>query len=121
MQTEDVVIQPWRALGREIPLDTRDFQEIGRAVGFYRVEERPLFTDHSHQPIEDHKALVRTDSGEALSVVGASYAPIQFEQVAETLVKAADEIGLGRIFRTAGLFGKNGRVHGSSLISGSRS
>lgn len=96
---------PWHGLGKQLPQNAT-YQEIVEAAGFYKVSERRLRAAGVEGFIEGKKALVRGDNNQVLSVVADSYQVVDFEEVAETLVKAAG--GVGAVFHTAGTLGPTG-------------
>lgn len=95
---------PWHGLGTQLP-ENATWEVISQLGGFYTVGEEKVLTG-SGREIPGKKALVRTDTGAPLSVVSDSYKVIQFSQVAETIVEAAQ--GVNAIFHTAGLLGSEG-------------
>lgn len=95
---------PWHGLGTELPANAT-WERVCEVVGFYQVEERPLFVPGLTEPIDDKKALVRKDTGEYLSTVGADYGVVQFSGMAEAVMTAA---GKEAVFHTAGLLGEKG-------------
>lgn len=95
---------PWHTLGTKLPSNAT-WEQVRDLGGFYSVRKENVLTA-SGAVIPNAKAIVRTDTGEALSIVSDAYCVIQFEEVAKTLVEAAR--GVGAIFNTAGLLGANG-------------
>jgi len=77
---------PWHGLGVRLPARAT-YDEIVEAAGFYTAVERPVFIPPFNAPIPDRKALVRSDTGAYLSVVGKSYEVVQFADVARTLAR----------------------------------
>lgn len=96
---------PWHGLGVRLPARA-SYEEIVQAAGFYDAEERDVFVPTISTPIPDKKALVRSDTGEYLSVVGKGYEVVQFSEVARTLVEAAGDVKA--VFTTAGTLGPVG-------------
>lgn len=96
---------PWHGLGTELP-ENASWEQVRELGGFYTAEARPLFVPGRETPIADRKAICRADSGEYLATVGAGYQIIQFDELAETGVKAAG--GFGAIWHTAGTLGEQG-------------
>lgn len=77
---------PWHKLGRVINGAPTIEEGIKLAGLNWDVISQPLYRDASSllasglvdlQPVTSHKALVRTDSGKQLSVVGKDYTPLQ--------------------------------------------
>lgn len=97
--------EPWHGLGSKLPRNAR-FEEIAELAGFYSAEERQLFVENSSERVGDRKALVRSDDGRYLAVVGDNYKVIQFGEVARTMVEAAGMFG--GFFTTAGTLGPVG-------------
>lgn len=95
---------PWHRKGVKLPANAT-WEDVKRLGGFYEAVEQPIFTSKGMR-IPNKKALVRSDSGVPLAVVSESYCVVQFEEVAKTLVEAAQ--GVHAIFHTAGLLGDNG-------------
>lgn len=95
---------PWHRKGVQIPENAK-WEDIARLGGFYTAKEEKVLTA-SGAVIPNKKALVRSDNGVPLAVVSESYCVVQFEDVAKTLVEAAQ--GVDAIFHTAGLLGENG-------------
>ncbi len=95
---------PWHGLGTRLPSNAT-WEQVVSLGGFYRVSEEEVRTA-SGTVIPQKKALVRSDTGVPLSVVSNTYCVVQFEDVAKTLVEAAQ--GVQAIFHTAGLLGADG-------------
>lgn len=77
----------WHQLGHVVEgtLPARDAFELGGAL--FRVEPRPIYSAAGTE-IPGYKAITRTDNGEALSVMSATYAPVQNDallRIAEAL------------------------------------
>jgi phage/plasmid-like protein (TIGR03299 family) len=96
---------PWHGLGVCLPAKAT-YDEIVAAAGFYEAVEKDIYVPPFRTPIPDRKALVRSDSGEYLSVVGKGYKVVQFSEVARTLVEAAGDVK--GAFATAGTLGPVG-------------
>lgn len=96
---------PWHGLGVRLPAKAT-YDEIVAAAGFYNAVEKDIFIPPFRTPIPDRKALVRSDSGEYLSVVGKAYEVVQFSEVARTLAEAAGDVKA--VFTTAGTLGPVG-------------
>ncbi|ABC83317.1 DUF932 domain-containing protein [Anaeromyxobacter dehalogenans] len=96
---------PWHGLG--VPLPARaSYEDIVQAAGFYVAVEKDVYVPPLRGPIPDRKALVRSDTGEYLSLVSKSYEVVQFSEVARTLVEAAGDVKA--VFTTAGTLGPVG-------------
>lgn len=95
---------PWHGLGHQLP-ENATWETVAEVGGFYRVREEPVVTV-SGLPIPNRKALVREDTGRPLAVVSETYGVVQFEDVARTIVAAAE--GVRAVFHTAGLLGVDG-------------
>lgn len=95
---------PWHGLGTKLPSNAT-WEVMSKAAGFYdvRTESVQLASGLS---IPGRKALVRADTGAPLAVVSENYGVVQFSEVAQTLVEAAQ--GTGAVFHTAGLLGDDG-------------
>lgn len=96
---------PWHGLGVRLPARA-SYEEIVLAAGFYEAVEKDVYVPPFRSPIPDKKALVRSDSGEYLAVVGKGYEVVQFSEVARTLVEAAGDVKA--VFTTAGTLGPVG-------------
>lgn len=95
---------PWHGLGTALPRNCT-WEEAKALLPFYRVKERQLFAAGLDGAIPDRKALVRDDTGAYVSTVGIDYGVVQFDDLAETVMRA---IGSEAVIHTAGLMGKNG-------------
>lgn len=99
---------PWHKLGTKLEKPATAAEAIQAAGLDYRVDKTPLRTTYFEAPIEGHFATVRTDTFEALGVVGARYVPVQ-NRDAFTLFDAL--VGEGEaIYHTAGVLGKGERI-----------
>lgn len=96
---------PWHGLGTPLPKNAT-YSEVVEAAGFYKVLERPVYVPGRLDPVPDTRALVRADTHDVLAVVGSRYEVVQAEDIARTLVEAAN--GVKAIFHTAGLLGPTG-------------
>ncbi len=96
---------PWHGIGRRLPKNAT-IDEMVEAAGFYRVAAAPLHVPGSITPVPGLRALVRGDTGAVLAAVSERYEIVQAEEIARTLVEAAN--GVGAIFHTAGLLGASG-------------
>jgi phage/plasmid-like protein (TIGR03299 family) len=95
---------PWHGIGKKLPANAT-WEDINREGGFYNVRKEEILTA-SGVAIPGKRALVREDTNAPLAVVSDSYHVIQFEDVAKTIVEAAQ--GVDAIFHTAGLLGEDG-------------
>lgn len=95
---------PWHKLGKKLPANAT-WEVVSKLGGFYDVKREDVQTTSGYV-IPNKKAIVRCDTGQALSVVSDSYCPIQYSEIAATLVEAAQ--GVEAIIHTAGLLGTNG-------------
>lgn len=95
---------PWHGLGTQLP-ENATWETIAELGGFYRVREESISTA-SGSIVPRRKALVREDTGRPLAVVSETYGVVQFEDVARTIVTAAQ--GVRAVFHTAGLLGEEG-------------
>lgn len=95
---------PWHGLGVKLPSNAT-WERIAQLGSFYSVEKRDVQVVGGGV-IPNRKALVRADTNVPLAVVTDSYCVVQFAEIAETLVEAAQ--GVDAIFHTAGLLGDNG-------------
>jgi phage/plasmid-like protein (TIGR03299 family) len=99
-------ITPWHKLGTVVD-GLLTAKEALEAAGMdWTVQEQPVYAGEKRVKIPDHKALVRSDNGRALSVMRSTYQPIQNEEAFEFF----DEVvGKGQaIYDTAGAL-KDGR------------
>lgn len=72
---------PWSRLGASIDLrDTDDRTVLARAGLNWKVRLAGLYTD-GFNPLPNHRAVVREDTGVALGVVSPEYRPLQPEQL----------------------------------------
>lgn len=95
---------PWHGLGVAIPRNAT-WEQTKTILPFYTVEEREVFAAGLEGAIPDRKALVASNDGRYLATVGKDYGVVQFEQLAEVVMRAA---GTEAVFHTAGLMGDNG-------------
>lgn len=96
---------PWHGLGVRLPARAT-YDQIMESAGFYEAIEKDIYIPPFRSPIPDKKALVRSDTGEYLSVVGKSYEVVQFAEIARTLIEAAGDVKA--VFTTAGTLGPVG-------------
>jgi phage/plasmid-like protein (TIGR03299 family) len=99
---------PWHKLGTKLDKPATAAEAIEAAGLDFTVDKTPLRTTYFEGPIEGHFATVRTDTFQALGVVGSRYEPVQ-NRDAFTLF---DElVGEGEaIYHTAGALGKGERI-----------
>lgn len=72
---------PWTKLGQPIDLyDTDDRTVLDRAGLNWKVRLAGLYTD-GFNPLPNHRAVIREDTGVALGVVSPEYRPLQPEQL----------------------------------------
>ena len=95
---------PWHGLGVALPRNAT-WSEVQGIVPFYQAVERPLFVAGIAEQVPDRKALVASTDGRYLSVVGKDYGVVQFADLAEAVMTAAQGEA---VFHTAGLLGENG-------------
>src|SRR5262249_32939093 len=98
---------PWHNLGTKLdqPATAREAIEAARLN--YRVDLKPLNTDDG-TIVPQRKAVVRTDTGKVLGVVGNSYVPVQNYQAFGFLDAVVAEGGLR--YHTAGALGNGERI-----------
>jgi len=98
----------WHKLGTKLDKPATAAEAIEAAGLDFTVDKTPLRTTYFEGPIEGHFATVRTDTFQALGVVGSRYEPVQ-NRDAFTLF---DElVGEGEaIYHTAGALGKGERI-----------
>lgn len=87
------------ALGEDGLRDVKTAEELCRRSGLgWTVSKEPLVTSGG-TPVADHFALVRSDTGEALDVVGKSYIPVQNNEALSMLdgliAAGAQPVGAG--------------------------
>lgn len=98
---------PWHRLGTRLEEPATAKEAIDAAGLDYLAELRGIETDDG-TPIPRRKAVIRSDSGEVLGVVGNSYVPVQNVQAFEFLDAVVAD---GRLrYHTAGALGKGERV-----------
>jgi len=99
---------PWHKLGTKLDKPATAAEAIEAAGLDFTVDKTPLRTTYFEGPIEGHFATVRTDTFQALGVVGSRYEPVQ-NRDAFTLFDAL--VGEGEaIYHTAGALGKGERI-----------
>jgi phage/plasmid-like protein (TIGR03299 family) len=97
---------PWHGIGQQFP-GNATWAAMRAAAKFYDVVERNVFAAGNPNALPDMKALYRADTNKYLATVGAGYKVIQFDELADTGVKASGDFGA--IWHTAGLLGAVGR------------
>lgn len=95
---------PWHGLGTKLPRNAT-WEQVKEILPFYTVLERPVYAQGVPHALPDRKALIASNDGRYLATVGADYGVVQFDQLAETVMRAA---GQEAVFHTAGLLGDNG-------------
>jgi phage/plasmid-like protein (TIGR03299 family) len=98
---------PWHGLGTRLEEPATAREAMDAAGLDYLAELRKIQTDEG-TPIPKRKAVVRSDSGDVLGVVGSSYVPVQNHQ-AFGFLDAVVQAGSLR-YHTAGALGKGERV-----------
>jgi phage/plasmid-like protein (TIGR03299 family) len=99
---------PWHGLGQTLPDNPSLAEVISAAQLDYRVALRPCYqrqSDGIFVPIEDKYAIYRTDTEDALGVVGERYTPIQNTEAFSWL-----EAFTGLTYDTAGALGRGERA-----------
>lgn len=97
---------PWHGLGVKLPANAT-WETVRAAVGFYDVEEVPVYAHGNPAPVTGFKALRPVgEKARILSIVGADYGVVQFADMAKAVVEAAG--GVGAVFHTGGLLGSDG-------------
>lgn len=113
-----------QAGGTPIGPDATPAQAFAAAGADYRVAGRPIAFDHSNAPASDvfdsdwrsistHKALVRTDNGCALGVVGRDYQPIQNQALIDLFTFLHEDAQLDNIV----VLGGGKRVYATATIA----
>lgn len=100
---------PWHKLGIRLEHNAT-WEKAKSTVGFYTVEKKPLLVSLGESctdmvEVQDRMALTRADTGEYLAVVGRGYGIVQFDDMAEAVMRAC---GGQAVFHTAGLLGTRG-------------
>lgn len=98
---------PWHGLGTKLDEPATAREAIEAAGLDYLAELRDIQTDDG-TPIPNRKAVVRSDSGDVLGVVGNSYVPVQNYQAFGFLDAVVADGSLR--YHTAGALGKGERV-----------
>jgi len=99
---------PWHKLGTKLEKPATAAEAIEAAGLDFQVEKFSLKTIKHDLPIGNYFATVRTDTLEALGVVGSRYEPIQNKDAFTTFDAL---VGEGEaIYHTAGVLGKGERI-----------
>jgi phage/plasmid-like protein (TIGR03299 family) len=98
---------PWHRLGQRLAQPATAHEAIEAAGLNYEVALRPLVTTDG-TPVPMRKAVIRTDSGEALGVVGNAYVPVQNRHAFAFLDGVVADGGLR--YHTAGALGRGERI-----------
>lgn len=98
---------PWHGLGTRLEEPATAREAIEAAGLNYLAELKEIQTDDG-TPVPQRKAVVRSDTGDVLGVVGKSYIPVQNHQAFGFLDAIVAEGGLR--YHTAGALGKGERV-----------
>jgi phage/plasmid-like protein (TIGR03299 family) len=107
---------PWHRLGVHLQQPFTAQEAIEAAGLGYDVALRPLLTADG-TPVPMRKAVIRTDSGEALGVVGKAYVPVQNRDAFEFLDAVVADGGLR--YHTAGALGHGERIWLLAKLPGS--
>lgn len=106
--------------GTPVGPDATPAQAFAAAGASFLVEPRPIAFDHSPEPdsfdwrsISTHKALVRTDTGHALGVVGRGYQPIQNQSLIDLFAYLHEDANLDNIV----VLGGGRRVYATASIA----
>lgn len=106
--------------GTPVGPDATPAQAFAAAGASFVVEPRPLAFDHSPEDdafdwrsISSHKALVRTDTGHALGVVGRGYQPIQNQALIDLFSYLHEDAQLDNIV----VLGGGKRVYATASIA----
>lgn len=98
---------PWHGLGTQLEEPATAREAMDAAGLDYLAELRKIQTDDG-TPIPKRKAVIRSDSGDVLGVVGNSYVPVQNHQAFGFLDAVVADGSLR--YHTAGALGKGERV-----------
>ena len=98
---------PWHGLGTQLDQPATAREAIDAAGLNYLAELKGIETTDG-VPIPQRKAVVRSDSGDVLGVVGTSYVPVQNHQAFGFLDAVVADGSLR--YHTAGALGKGERV-----------
>jgi len=98
---------PWHGLGTRLE-EPATAREAIEAAGLNYLAELKALQTAEGKPVPQRRAVVRSDSGEVLGVVGKSYVPVQNYQAFGFL--DAIVAGGGLRYHTAGALGKGERV-----------
>lgn len=98
---------PWHGLGTRLAQPATAAEAIAAAGLNFCTELKPLQTADG-LPVPQRQAVIRSDSGGLLGVVGRSYVPVQNQQAFEFLDAIVADGGLR--YHTAGALGHGERV-----------
>ncbi len=98
---------PWHGLGTRLD-EPATAREAIEAAGLDYLAELKAITTTDDVPVPSRKAVVRSDSGDVLGVVGNSYVPVQNYQAFGFLDAVVSDGSLR--YHTAGALGKGERV-----------
>ncbi len=103
---------PWHSEGQPIGVGESFDHWINRAGLNYNVHKQPVFFEHpeshSHEVIKSLRALVRSDTQKALSIVGEGYHVVQPREVVEFFKDLVEKQGFE--LETAGALSDGKRV-----------
>jgi phage/plasmid-like protein (TIGR03299 family) len=99
--------KPWHGLGVELESPATAHEAIAAAGLDFEVELAPLTTTQG-VPVPQRRAVIRSDTQEALGVVGNTYVPIQNRHCFNFLDAVVADGGLR--YHTAGALGRGERV-----------
>ena len=106
---------PWHGLGTRLE-EPATAREAIRVSGLDYLAELKEIETVDGTPIPQRKAVVRSDSGDVLGVVGNSYIPVQNRQAFGFLDAVVADGSLR--YHTAGAFGKGQRIWMLAKLSG---
>ena len=96
--TDNIVLHEtaaWHGLGTVVESAPTPGQALTLAGLDWTAEERPIgltpIADEGITGIKSHKALIRSDNGDVLSVVGSKYRPVQNEELALFCYELSEE------------------------------
>jgi phage/plasmid-like protein (TIGR03299 family) len=98
---------PWHGLGTRLE-EPATAREAIEAAGLDYLAELKTIRTTDDVPVPSRKAVVRSDSGDVLGVVGNSYVPVQNHQAFGFLDAVVADGGLR--YHTAGALGKGERI-----------
>lgn len=91
----------WHGLGHVVDgtLPAREAFDLGGAL--FRVEPRPVYTAGAAE-VEGYRAICRTDTGEALSIMRATYTPVQNDQLLRVAEALREDLEMDAVCVLAG-------------------